>query len=732
VNRNQVPLLLAASALTSLASPAWAQTTPSATANEPRTEVKAADPGTPTSTSQIQTGDGDIVVTAQRRSERLTDVPISITAITPETMAAGGVTTTTDLDRVTPGLTFTTTASHAQPNVRGVGSALTGPGADNNVAIYVDGVYQAAQSTLFMDFNNIQQIEVLKGPQGTLFGRNATGGAITIKTLDPSKDFDLRLGASYGSFEDIKLTGYVSVPLGEKAAFNVAGLYRHMKGYVTNLFNNQKIPGPRNTAFQAKLLLEPTDNFRIILSGSYMDREDQKNEAFAPYNGKTAVYFANPSYQVPGPYQTNQDQQPLFIIKTRSASLRTELDLEAGTLSTITGYIHYRGDLGYDNDQSPGLLGFSELKDRSDVWSQEVNFASHKFGAFSFVAGLYYYNDDAGRDQPISATRGSAPFLRTVSSVQTEAYAAYAEGNLDLSDRFHVIAGMRYSHEHKKGEGHRVVGAGASVALEDSWEAFTPRLALRYELSGRSNVYASYSKGFKSGVFNVAGLQALPVQPENINAYEIGFKTSSRGFRFNTSAFYYDYKDIQVQSQLSAATLVYQNAAAATIYGGDFDFSVDLAEDFSITGGAAYTHGRYDKFPGALTTVKNPVTGVVSIAGYLDQSGKATVRTPEISGNISANFHHKTEAGTIGAASTLSYIDKYFVGPDNRAFVPGNVQLSGELSYTTKDDRLRFALWGKNLTNEARLLFLTTGGAGDLGIYDLPRTYGVSVAFNFK
>jgi iron complex outermembrane receptor protein len=663
VHKNCMSALLAATALTAFASPARAQDqategqTPSAVANEPRTQVAPSVAGTPAATGPIKTGDsdqGDIVVTAQRRSERLTDVPISVTAITPESMASGGVTITTDLDRVTPGLTFTTTASHAQPNIRGVGSALTGPGADNNVAIYIDGVYQAAQSTLFMDFNNIQQIEVLKGPQGTLFGRNATGGAITIKTLDPSFDWDVRLGASYGRFNDVKLTGYINVPLGENAAFNIAGLYRDMKGYVTNLYNSKKIPGPNNKAFTTKLLLRPAHNFRIILSGSYMDREDQKNEAFAPYNGKTTVYYNNPSYQVPGPYQTNQDLQPLYVVKTRTASLRTELDLDPGTLSTITGYIHYRGDLGYDNDQSPGKLGFSELKDKSDTWSQEINFASRKFGIFSFVAGLYYYHDDAGRDQPISATPGATPFIRTVSNVKTEAYAGYAEGNFDLTDRLHAIAGLRYSHEHKVGTGRRVVGAGAPVNLEDSWNSLTPRAALRYELSDRSNIYASYSRGFKSGVFNVAGLQAAPVQPENINAYEIGFKTSKRGFRFNTAAFYYDYSDIQVQSQLSAATLVYQNAAAATIYGADFDFAVDVTPDFSINGGAAYTHGRYDKFPGALTTVKNPTTGVVSIAGYLDQSGSTTVRTPKFSGNIAANFHHRFDGGTFGATSTLS------------------------------------------------------------------------------
>lgn len=717
-------MLLSASSLALVSPPAWSQ---SATLSADGLSAQDAR----TSSAQIASDEGQIVVTAQRRSERLTDVPIAITAITPESMASGGVTITTDLDRVTPGLTFTTTASHAQPNVRGVGSALTGPGADNNVAIYIDGVYQAAQSTLFMDFNNIQQIEVLKGPQGTLFGRNATGGAITIKTLDPGFEPEARLGASYGRFDDVKLTGYVNLPLSDKIAVNVAGLYRNMDGYITNIFDGKKIPGPNNVAFTGKILLQPTENFRVILTGSFMDREDQKNEAFAPY-GKTSAYFNNPSFVVPGPYQTNQDLQPRYLIKSRSASLRTELDLDVGTISTITGYINYNGDLGFDNDQAPGAAGFSSLLDRSEMFSQEINFASAKFGAISFVTGLYFYSDDSGRDQPISASFGATPFLRTVSSVKTRAYAGYAEANIDISDRFHVIAGLRYSHERKEGRGERVVGAGTPVYLKDSWNALTPRLALRYEVSDQSNIYASYSKGFKSGVFNVAGLQARPVNPENINAYEIGFKTSSGGFRFNTSAFYYDYQDIQVQSQLSTTTLVFQNAAAATIYGADFDIALDLTDEFSISAGGAYTRGRYDKFPGALTTAKDPVTGQVSIVGYLDQSGKATVRTPEFSGNVSATYTKEMSSGTLGLTSTLSYIDKYFIGPDNRAFVPGNSQLSAEASWTTSDKRWRFALWGKNLTDETRLLFLTTGAQGDLAIYDMPRTYGVSVGFNFK
>ncbi|RYE78137.1 MAG: hypothetical protein EOO80_09225 [Oxalobacteraceae bacterium] len=319
MNRNRIPLLLAASALAAISTPAWAQSSPPAAGEAQSTETNAE-----------ARDDGEIVVTAQRRSERLTDVPISVTAISGEAMSAAGVAITTDLDRVTPGLTFTTTASHAQPNIRGVGSALTGPGADNNVAIYIDGVYQAAQSTLFMDFNNIQQIEVLKGPQGTLFGRNATGGAITIKTLDPGFDFDVRAGVSYGRFNDLKLTGYVNMPISDRLAINVAGLYRNMDGYITNIFNGKKIPGPNNVAFTGKLLFQPTENFRMILSGSYMDREDQKNEAFAPY-GKTSAYFANPSFVVPGPYQTNQDLQPRYLIKSRSASLRTRVQSRANT-----------------------------------------------------------------------------------------------------------------------------------------------------------------------------------------------------------------------------------------------------------------------------------------------------------------------------------------------------------------------------------------------------------------
>jgi iron complex outermembrane receptor protein len=705
---------------------------PSSVADEPRTSTQPSEAGTPTVMQRTESGDPDeIIVTAQRRSERLTDVPISITTIDPQRMVSAGATSATDLDRITPGLVYATQASHAQPNIRGVGSQLTGPGADNNVAVYVDGVYQAAQSSLIMEFNNVERIEVLKGPQGTLFGRNATGGAITIRTLVPSFDPEARLALSYGRFDDWRVNAYVNLPIVDDVlAVNVAGLFRDEGGYIRNLAYDETVPGVKARAVNGKILIQPTSNFRIILNGLYSNRRDDKNEGLAPYLAPTPAYLSNPQFELPGPREINQNERPRWRTELYSLSARTELDLDVGTVSTITGYNNYKGDLGFDNDQSPLVGSFSALFDYSRMFSQELNFASRDFGAVNFVAGLFYYHDKSGRDQPISATQGGVPFLRTVSSVETDAWAAYAEANIDITDRLHAIAGLRYSEEKKHALGRRTIGTGPIIDARDNWSSLTPRFALRYDLTPYSNIYASYSRGFKSGVFNPAGLQTTSVDPENINAYEIGYKSGRRGFRFNAAAFYYDYTDLQVQSQLNAESLVFQNAASATIYGADIDFSFNLTEEFTIAGGVAYTHGRYDEFPGALTTVRDPVTQLVSVT-YVDQSGATTVRTPEWNGNISATYRRQMGPGTFGATSTLSYMDSYFVSADNRVPVPSSWQLSGELSWTTADERYRFALWGKNLLDDDRLLWLTVGSL-DLAIYDSPRTYGVSVSVNFK
>jgi iron complex outermembrane receptor protein len=674
----------------------------------------------------------DIVVTAQRREERLVDVPISITAVTSEKLEATGITSMTDLDRVVPGLVFYTTASHASPTIRGVGSTLTGPGADNPVAIYVDGVYQSAASSLLFDLNNIQQIEVLKGPQGTLFGRNATGGAIRVMTLQPNNDPALRATLSYGRFNDFTAKFYGNVPLVEdKLAFNVAALYRKADNYIHNLFYNKRVRGPENITINPKLRWTPSDATSFTLSGIYSNQKDDKFESFGPYGRRSAAYEANPSFIMPGRNEINQNVRPVWHVKTKGLTFRAEQKAGFGTFSAISGYTDYKGfPLTFDVDFSPANNGSITSTDKDKAFSQELNFTSQSWRNISLVTGLFYYHDKATRIQPFSSGTG-AILAGYQSKILTDAYAAFAELTYDATERLHFIVGQRYSYEKKKFN-YRNIVTNATGFADANWDGWTPRAVIRFEPSDHDNIYLSWSKGFKSGTFNPsvnpspATVANAPVSPEKLTAYEIGYKTSRRGFRFNVSAFYNDYTDIQVNIQLAPGIVNYQNAGSAEIYGAEFELGVNLTSEFEVTAGGAWTHGEYKKFLNA------PISnGTNSPVTFGDVSGNVTTRTPKFTGNIGATYTHETSSGIFGATVNGAYNSGYYPAPDNRLKSPSYFVVNGEISWTTPDKRFKFAVWGKNITNDTKLLYLAAA-QNDVAIYDAPRTYGISLSVNLN
>lgn len=675
----------------------------------------------------------EVIVTAQRRSERLVDVPISITAVTGDAMEASGITTMDSLDRLVPGLTFYVTASHASPTIRGVGSTLTGPGADNPVAVYVDGVYQSAASSLLFDFDNVQQVEVLRGPQGTLFGRNATGGAIRVTTYDPSDDAAFRGTVSYDNLNTTSVRGYANIPLVENIlAFNIAGLYREGESYITNLYTGDEVGGPQVLGFNPKLRWTPNNDLEFVLSATYMDHSNNRFEAFSPYLRPTSQYVSNPSFQLPGQYETNTNILPHWDTHTEGASFRASWDTDWGTFSSVTGWTDYHGNLRYDLDFSPANTGYVNIRDDASTYSQELNFASGDWGRFHLVGGLFFYDDTAKRDQPVH-NGADAIFAGYEADIFTNAQAAYAELTYDITDQLHITVGERYSEEEKEFHYHNIATNARGEATAN-WSDWTPRAVLRYEVTPNSSLYASYSQGFKSGVFNPSAnpapptLTNAPVEPEEVTAYEVGYHFGHGGTTFSAAAFFNEYSNIQVNIQLSPLLgLAYQNAGSAEIYGLELEGGFDLTDELRLTGSAAFTHGEYTEFANAPISdgTLNPVT-------YGDVSGNDTTRTPEVTANLGLTYTHEfASGGTLGANVSASYNSGYYPAPDNRLATPSYTTINGEISWTTPDDRYRIALFGRNITDENKLLYLAAA-ALDFKIDDEPQVYGISLSANFN
>jgi len=277
--------------------------------------------------------DQEIIVTAQRRSERLTDVPLSITAASAAELTRAGVTNVRQIASITPGVTMQSTGPWLQPAVRGVSSQSTIPGSEQNVALYVDGVYQPTAVANTSDLPDVERIEVLKGPQGTLFGRNATGGAIQIITRDPSFSTTGNLTASYGRFRDVTLQGYISTPLSDKVAVGVTGSYTSTDGWLKDLLNDRRHTGKITSELvRAKLLFRPNENLKVLLTGFYRHRTDNNINRDNALNGNTVAVSLGITPVAVKPFDVSTDfTKSNVFTRSYGVTLRAELATRIGT-----------------------------------------------------------------------------------------------------------------------------------------------------------------------------------------------------------------------------------------------------------------------------------------------------------------------------------------------------------------------------------------------------------------
>jgi iron complex outermembrane receptor protein len=712
---------LSVALLAALATPAYAQ---------PAADTAAS------GAAESDAGVGEIVVTAQRRAERLTDVPIAITAITGEALEEAGVQNTMDLTAVVPGLNFTSTGAFGQPTVRGVGTTVAQNGNEANVAMYIDGVYQPNQVANVQNIVGIQQIEVLKGPQGTLFGRNATGGAIRVTTRAPSFTPTGEFEASYGNFEATRAQAYVSGPLAHNFAANLAVLYTDGGAYTDNVFLGNETSYNDSLTVRSRLLFELSDTSELVLTATYMDRD---------YPAATLAYPIDGNYTttlLPGYVGVNDQSREISLtrnslndVESRSVALTGSFDLGATTLTTVTSYVDSQVYITTDLDRTNLSISSLDLPKNMETFVQEFNLVSNGEGPFKWFTGVFYMTDRHTQTNVINLNFAGG--ARTDSN--TEAWAAFGEVNYTIGD-FTFIAGTRYSYEDRE-----LIYNNGVNSRSGSFDNWTPRVGVRYALTDDSNIYATWSRGFKSGLFDGTTTINL-IRPEEIEAYEVGYKYGAGDTSFTLAGYYYDYTDIQFArfDPTSPSISVLLNAAGAEAYGLEAEYATELFENFDVRVSAAYQHAEYTDFPNAIIycpwgppTLGNELivpgafnrcTGQNNTDGA---SGNKMIRTPEVTLGLNGVYTIPMASGAeFGISGSIYYSDSFFWSPAERLEEPSHVMINGELSYTLANN-VRFALWGRNLADETLMLYVSEAAAGDSASYQAPRTYGVSIGWEF-
>lgn len=689
-----------------------------------------------------------VTVTAQRREENLQDVPIAITAASAESLEDAGVTSLTDLGSISSSVNITDGNAYVFPIIRGIGSFIQGASTNSSVAVYLDGAFVPRMTSTAVELDNIDSVEVLRGPQATLYGRNATGGAINVitRTTQPGDPLSGNVKLTYGEFNNKRVTGYVESGLGDMWAFNASGYWTERDGYVDNLasFNldsdGEDLDSLGEYAVATKLTFVPNDRTEISLALRASEYDDTASGGGRQLN-PTIAGFALASIGAfgPGPFTFATEPGTTYGHANRrrgndySANLNAEYQADNFTLTSITSYtdsdIHTSTDL---LSASIPTLGFDGVQP-SNNFSQEFRVLSTFDGNFNFLTGINYFEDEA--DQTLFSLFGNMPIVSEVATSSNKATAVFGEAYIDVTDRIGVTAGVRYTQEDVDATSlqSQVVPAGTSDSLSD--DAVTYRVVVDYETDW-GLLYGSVSSGYKSGGINATNLSGDPFDPEELTSYEVGFKSDlfNQRVRLNGSAFIYDFSGIQGQlvGGPTGGAQYFVNGESADVSGVELDFEAQAMSQLYIWGGATFLFDReYTDF----NIPANPVT----ITPALNATGNKLVGAPESSIVLGTRYEASLgDRGELDFDLNVSYNSGYFLTLENNLGTGG---LNDDSGYTVLNGRVEYtmpngvslALWGRNLTDEEyiRAGLSALGGATVLGSDGPPQEFGVTLGLRF-
>jgi len=693
----------------------------------------------------------DIVVTAQRRSENLQNVPISVSAFSGASLARLNIRDTQQIQALTPGLTFASDAGASQISIRGVGTGYSGPGLEGSVALYVDDSYFVTQTGAILSLLDVSQVQVLKGPQGTLYGRNATGGAIVISTTDPIIGANSgHISAGLGTHSYKEAEGVLNLALGSNVAARFAGRYEHRGGYVRNLFTGDRIGKYDRFDGRAKLAWQPSSGFKAIAKVEYTrdkgDDQLRQQRLTGALCGGCVLTGAVPATG----FYTTQQSAPLDppLSETYLGSLRLSYDAGSVALSSTTAYrsVTVIGCVDQDSEPAQLLEVCNDLGGRRDhSFTQELRAASTFRGPLNFTVGAFYEKDH--NRYPLSIFGAVFGPLKPLfdNRDHLNAWSIFAEAYYEIMPKLKVTLGGRYSEDRKRhsfsnNPDAQLVFGASSNEVQGKFTNFTPRAVLAYQ-TGATNFYASFNRGFKSGGFNSPAANTQPViKPETITSYEVGAKTHfAHGHgRLELSAFHYNWKNLQV-AYIDAATggLVQQNAAAAKNDGIEGTISLLPTKGLNINLSGIYMHSRYSSFPAAAVFFPNVVTGVGLINGAEDVRGFPTPRAPKFSGSAQIGYDMETASGWKVALSALyRYSGQY----DFSAGAGGPVRFERQKAYgllnlsatvTPRGDRFSVTAFADNVTQSHYANIRTTTNLGGYESAAQPRLVGMRGSYKF-
>lgn len=771
----------------------------------------------PTSTDANTTSEaegGDIVVTAQKRVERLQDVPVAVTAIGGDALASRQINSTSALTQAVPSLTFNQGANPVNTSlrIRGVGTQLFGLGTQSSVATVVDGVPQARQAQGFTSFADIERIEVLRGPQGTLFGANASAGVVSVVTARPSSHFEGRGDVTIAEHNEYRVKGTVSGPISDTLRARLTGFYNDAQGITYNIVTKRIVNGERNWGLRGKLEWEPTSNLTILASAEY--GEDTPNccastlvSAVTP-----AIIALNaPIVASRRNRQIGENKETYVRSNHQTYIVQGDLDLGAATLTSISAYQTYYLNVNQpidriNSDPVPFVgrgatyAAYDLNSGTSDIkqFSQELRVGSNGGGDLTYVAGIYYAHLDLERPfirrrAICPATTGVlgqpcnvAPIIQSSQSnahLKSDSIAAFGQVEYRIAGGLKVLGGLRVQNERGTNVGYQQTPSttfpgtavltgqfNAAGSIKHSDTAVTGKAGLKYEFSRNLQAYGSYTRGYKGVGYNTETTADYAhqtiLEPEHVNAYEIGVKarTADGTFSLNAAAFLADYANLQVQANRSdpntgSTSFVSTNAGSSRTKGFELEANIRPARGFSVTAAFTLADSRINidglncplQFQGAAPVIPNGTPIGICFRRAAGAAPQQNLRNAQLPSSpkyrILISPRLDQEIGSSGYVAfgqvDLSYQSEqqFALEQDPLLVQEGYALVNASIGLHPVDSRFTVTLFVKNLFNQNYFtslghnsLLATTANPFDvIGTYnkDADRYFGGSVAVRF-
>jgi len=732
----------------------------------------------------------EIIVTAQKRAENLQQAPIAITAFSGDLLREDDIANLQDIGNRTPGMTFAA-FSVGQPEIaiRGIGTKEDGASASDSVVVSVDDVYIAARTAQVFDIFDLERVEVLRGPQGTLYGKNSIGGSINFVTTTPDEETKIRFRQTVGDYGRFDTAGMLSGKIAENLFGKLSFSRREFNGYYTNvlvgsdLFGKQ-LGGGETFAYRGVLRWTPSEDLEVIFSADGAD--DNMGDSNREPVGSAVGFHGGDNASNPiavnnalggggSPFDSLNDIEGYTDRTVQGYSLKVNWDQAWGTFSSISAYRKSTFDWLEDSEGLPASTAFVALNvsganffapassgfafDVSDAaientkqLTQEFRAVSNGESALNWVVGAFYSREETDRVEnyyfpSIGLEIGGENFASDMSSFQTnvsDTFALYADGSYEVSEDLTIRAGMRYSTEKKDMTAEAVVHQGigllltnfAEVGASERWSNVSWRVVADYQVTEDAMLYGSISTGFKSGGFtgsaSTAARATTPFDSEKATNFEVGVKTQfwDNRARVNIAAFYTDYNNLQVTRFFQPGVddfgqFITENAGKAEIKGIETEFTFLLTEGLEMGGSYAYLDAKYTEYAGS-----------PGIDGSADFSGNIMRQSPEHSLSLYGKYTHELEDGSsLSAKVNYRYQSLTYYDPNNNDIttIPAYDLWDGRLAWNSPDGKWELAGWIKNIADkEYRThVFSQRGSRIAFALFGAPRTYGFTGTYTF-